>query len=114
MIDVFLQVGCLRMMTAGSRKVAMVDAVDVVNFMLKKGSKDANFNMVPSWLASATNAVLSEFIEDGHRLWIMTMSQGDMLFTPAGYVCTHNVLGSTSVVGYKVISKFMFRELFGT
>ncbi len=58
-------------------------------------------NWVPTWFASATEAVLKDFTKT-HKLWWVTAAPGDTLYVPAGFVVTHSIMNRENCMGIKV------------
>ncbi len=45
---------------------------------------------------------MKEFIAKGFRLWGATLGPADVIFSPAGYVGTHKVMGASNLLGIRI------------
>ena len=92
----------LRIALRGMRAVTVVRSWEVTKYLQEKSNSDKQVRSVDERLETASAAEIETFHHVGNTVWKVTLSQGDVLYTPAGYMVGQRVGNSEDHIGLRV------------
>ncbi len=89
----------VRYVLQGTRKVVLISLVDLLPFMTEKETSGAvlanplRTQRAEVFLAKMTTQHMEEFLSRQSCVWFVTLSPGDMLYIPAGFLAAERTMG---------------------
>jgi hypothetical protein len=113
-----LLMASLRVACQGTRQVFMVFAGDVLHFVCSESCEHQIQNATVEQLSAfardhiMSGSQLAAFCKQ-HKVWTVTLGEGDVLYTPAGFITCERYLNKSDVYGVKELVIANPRQLFG-
>ena len=108
--------GCLRAQVVGVREIVVVDPLSIVPFLENATQKKRDVlgpAVVRYFIENASAEQIQNMLTAGCKFWFSTLTEGDTVFIPGGFIVCDRVRHAQDVIGLRLGSLTTCdRELF--